>query len=210
MDQDPDFDESLTVKEVIYDGEDAKLAALQAYNEAVESADADRIQTTMQKVDDLKAWDREARAEEILYKLQLTDLDQHVGELSGGQKKRLALTKMILADPDFLILDEPTNHLDVEMIEWLENYLSASSLTLFMVTHDRYFLERICNEIIELDKGQLFVYRGNYSDYLEKKALIKPLPNYREKDGSIKIISDVYCPKFKIVPIDEEDRKYLI
>jgi ATP-binding cassette subfamily F protein uup len=99
----------------------------------------------------------------------LIDLNQKTGEMSGGQKKRLALAKILIEEPDFLILDEPTNHLDIEMIEWLENFLQQPNLTLFMVTHDRYFLERICNEIIELDNGQTYMYRGNYSQYLEKR-----------------------------------------
>ena len=115
------------------------------------------------------AWDFETQYKQILFKLKLEDLDKKVGELSGGQKKRLSLAVILLNKPDLFILDEPTNHLDLEMIEWLENYLITEKVTLFMVTHDRYFLERVCNEIIELDHGKLYRYKGNYSYFLQKK-----------------------------------------
>ena len=115
------------------------------------------------------AWDFETQYKQILFKLKLEDLDKKVGELSGGQKKRLSLAVILLNKPDLFILDEPTNHLDLEMIEWLENYLIKEKVTLFMVTHDRYFLERVCNEIIELDHGKLYRYKGNYSYFLQKK-----------------------------------------
>lgn len=171
LDQDPDFEDTLNVMEVLLQSDNPAIKAVTEYESALLAGDAVRIEAAMSVIDDLKAWDTEARIKEILYKFQLDNLDQTVGTLSGGQKKRLALAKIIIDQPDFLILDEPTNHLDVEMIEWLEKYLQTSSLTIFMVTHDRYFLERVCNEIIELDKGILFPYKGNYSDYLEKKAL---------------------------------------
>ena len=121
-------------------------------------------------MDDLKAWDFEAKAKEILTRFNVGNFDQKVGTLSGGQKKRIALAKLIIEEPDFLILDEPTNHLDYDMIEWLEEYLSRPNLTLLMVTHDRYFLERVCNQIVELDAGKIYRYNGNYSEFLEKKA----------------------------------------
>src|SRR5690606_7344316 len=108
---------------------------------------------------------------EILFKLNITDLEQKVETLSGGQQKRLALARLLIEEPEFLILDEPTNHLDVDMIEWLEDFLKQPNLTLFMVTHDRYFLERVCNNIVELERGNLYRYSGNYADYLEKKML---------------------------------------
>jgi len=130
----------------------------------------EEMQKAAAKMDDLKAWDMDARIKEVLFKLNINDLNQLVRNLSGGQKKRLALAKLIIDEPEFLILDEPTNHLDIDMIEWLEEYLQQPNLTLFMVTHDRYFLERVCNQIIELDFGQLYRYSGNYSDFLEKKA----------------------------------------
>ena len=171
LDQDPQMESQKTVREEFFDLNIPQFEAIKKYNQALISGKEDVISTAMTVMDDLKAWDMEARGKEILYRLQLRDLEQTVGTISGGQKKRLALAKIIMSQPDFLILDEPTNHLDIEMIEWLEQYLSTTNLTLLMVTHDRYFLERICNQIIELDRGKLYHYKGNYSDYLEKKAL---------------------------------------
>ena len=117
----------------------------------------------------LNSWEYETRVKQILFRLKLTQLDQKIAELSGGQKKRVALAKTLITEPDFIILDEPTNHLDIDMIEWLEEYLSRTSLTVLMVTHDRYFLDRICEEILEMDNGKLYRYRGNYSYFLEKQ-----------------------------------------
>ena len=122
-------------------------------------------------MEDLKAWDFEAKIKEILFKLKITNLEQEVGRLSGGQRKRLALAKLLIDEPEFIILDEPTNHLDLDMIEWLEDYLRNPNITLFMVTHDRYFLERVCTQIVELERGTLYKYSGNYSDFLVKKRL---------------------------------------
>src|SRR5690606_37591338 len=116
------------------------------------------------------AWEFELQFKQILFQLKLEDLDQKIKTMSGGQKKRLALAQALINNPDLLILDEPTNHLDLEMIEWLEQCFAKAQLTLFMVTHDRYFLERVCNEIIELDHGQLDTSKGNYSYSLEQKA----------------------------------------
>lgn len=171
LDQEPHFESHLTVEEILFDLDIPAFQALKQYNNALKSEDALAIEKAVSLMDELKAWNTEARGKEMLFRLSLTDIDQTVGTMSGGQRKRLALAQIILSEPDFLILDEPTNHLDVEMIEWLEKYLSSTQLTIFMVTHDRYFLERVCTEIIELDKGRLFIYKGNYSDYLEKKAL---------------------------------------
>ena len=120
-------------------------------------------------MDQNHAWDFENQYKQILFKLKLNDLSALVGSLSGGQKKRIALCNALLRQPELIILDEPTNHLDLEMIEWLEDYFAKEKLTLLMVTHDRYFLERVCNEIIELDEGDLYTYKGNYSYYLEKR-----------------------------------------
>ncbi|NNE13649.1 MAG: ABC-F family ATP-binding cassette domain-containing protein, partial [Saprospiraceae bacterium] len=169
--QDPYFNPESTVLEAALDSDNKRIKAIKDLEYATLLGQQDKIQEAISLADDLKAWDIEARIKEILGKLKIHDLSQKIGTLSGGQKKRLALAKILIEEPDFLILDEPTNHLDIEMIEWLESYLSNQNLTIFMVTHDRYFLERVCNEIVELEGGELFVYRGNYSDYLEKKAL---------------------------------------
>ena len=121
-------------------------------------------------MDALQAWDFETRYKQILFKLQLQDLEAKVRHLSGGQKRRLALAHALLAKPELLVLDEPTNHLDLDMIEWLEEYFRSENFTIFMVTHDRYFLERVCDTILELDDGQIYQYKGNYSYFLDKKA----------------------------------------
>jgi len=169
LDQDPQFIADATVIESALDSENTKIQAIKKLQMANIVGNAEDIQNAITAIDDLKAWDIEARIKEILGKLNIHNLSQKIHELSGGQKKRLSLAKMLIEEPDFLILDEPTNHLDIDMIEWLEQYLSSKSVTLFMVTHDRYFLERVCNEILELDNGVIHTYRGNYSDYLEKK-----------------------------------------
>ena len=168
--QDPDLNPTDTALEAILNSDNPAIQAIQAYEMAVIDKDEIKIQQQISIIEDLKAWDIEVRIKEILSKLKLDSLDQTVESMSGGQQKRVALAKILIDEPDFLILDEPTNHLDLEMIEWLEVYLQTVNLTLFMVTHDRYFLERVCNEIIELDRGVIHVHRGNYSNYLEKKA----------------------------------------
>ena len=169
--QEPGFDEDLTVLETAFHSENPLIRAIRKYEEALLHPEKpERLQASLVEMDDLKAWDFEARIKEILFKLNIIDLEQRVGTLSGGQRKRLALARLLIDDPDFLILDEPTNHLDLDMVEWLEEYLSQPNLTLLLVTHDRYFLENICDHIIELDRGQLFKYNGNYSEFLEKKA----------------------------------------
>lgn len=171
LNQDPDFYEGHNVLEAVLDSDNPLIQAAKGYEEAMLFPEkVEQMQKAAAKMDDLKAWDMDARIKEVLYKLNITDFNQLVRNLSGGQKKRLALAKMVIDEPEFLILDEPTNHLDIEMIEWLEEYLQQPNLTLFMVTHDRYFLERVCNQIIELDYGRLYRYSGNYSDFLEKKA----------------------------------------
>lgn len=167
--QDPLFDPQATVWETVFDTDNEAIIAVRDYEKAIISGDDKLLQKCVTRLEDLKAWDLEARIKEILSKLKLENLDQKTGEMSGGQRKRLALAKILIEEPDFLILDEPTNHLDIEMIEWLENYLQQPNLTIFMVTHDRYFLENVCNEIIELDNGAIYIYRGNYSQYLEKR-----------------------------------------
>lgn len=169
--QEPDFGESQTVLDAVFEGNNPMLKAIERYERALLLPDkADDLQAALGKMDELQAWDFESRIKEVLTKLKIEDLNQAVGTLSGGQRKRLALAKLIIDEPDLIILDEPTNHLDLDMIEWLEDFLRQPNLTLLMVTHDRYFLERVCDYIVELDQGELFRYSGNYSDYLEKKA----------------------------------------
>ena len=146
------------------------LPIIKQYEKALENPeDSDNYQKAFDLMDQHNAWDFETQYKLVLSKLKLTDLSMKVGKLSGGQKKRLSLAILLINKPDLIILDEPTNHLDLEMIEWLEEYFKKEKITLFMVTHDRYFLERVCNEIIELDHGELHKYKGNYSYYLEKK-----------------------------------------
>lgn len=169
LNQDPLFDKGITVIEAVFDSVNPVVLAVRDHERALQTEDAVALENSVSRLDDLKAWDAEARIKEILDKLKIRDFNQVVDEMSGGQKKRLALAKILIDEPDFLILDEPTNHLDLEMIEWLENYLQNPSITLFMVTHDRYFLDNVCNEIVELENGNFYIYRGNYSSYLEKK-----------------------------------------
>lgn len=170
--QEPDFFEDHTVLEAVLDSDNAIIQAIKHYEQVMLFPErAQEMQAALAKMDDLKAWDFEAKIKEILSKFGMDKLDQSVKTLSGGQKKRLALAKLIIDEPEFLILDEPTNHLDLDMIEWLETFLQQPNLTIFMVTHDRYFLERVCNQIIELDRGILYRYTGNYSEFLEKKAI---------------------------------------
>ncbi len=169
--QEPNFPNDWTVMETIFESENPMINAVRQYEEALLfPEDETKMQSALTIMEDLKAWDFESKIKEILFKLNITELEKTVGTLSGGQQKRLALAKLLIDEPEFLILDEPTNHLDLDMIEWLEDYLSQANRTLFMVTHDRYFLERVCNVIVELDQGNLYKYQGNYTDFLEKKA----------------------------------------
>lgn len=139
------------------------------YEHCLHSGNHDKLPEIMTKMDLLNAWDYETRIKQVLGKLKITNFEQKIGELSGGQLKRVALANVLIGEPDLLILDEPTNHLDLEMVEWLEDFLKRSSMSLLMVTHDRYFLDRVCTDILELDQKQLFQYSGNYSYYLEKR-----------------------------------------
>ena len=168
--QESDFRDAKTVFEAIYESENPILLAIRAYEAALLNPDDTNIfQKAFDQMDRMEAWDYEVKVKTILSKLKLDDLQQEVSILSGGQRKRLSLAKILIDQPDFLILDEPTNHLDLEMIEWLQEYLSKEQITLFIVTHDRYFLDAICNEILELEEGDLYRYKGNYTYYLEKK-----------------------------------------
>ncbi len=177
LEQEPTMIDSFTVWETLFNGSNELLNAVAAYEAVLEEQEHDhsdasmnRLQEAMENMDRLNAWDYEARVKQILSKLNIHHTDQIVGTLSGGQRKRIALAGILIHNPDFIIMDEPTNHLDVEMIEWLEGYLKAQSVTLLIVTHDRYFLDNVCNEIIEIDNGQLYRYAGNYAYFVEKKA----------------------------------------
>ena len=164
------LNENLSIEETIFDSDNATLKVIEQYEKSLKNhEDQDAYQKAFELMEQKNAWDFETTYKQMLFKLKLDDLDQLVSSLSGGQKKRLALAIVLLDQPDLLILDEPTNHLDLEMIEWLEQYLKKQNTALFMVTHDRYFLDRVCNEILELDQGSLFKYKGNYSYFLEKK-----------------------------------------
>ena len=164
------FDNHLTIEETIFATENRILPIIKQYEKALENPeDSENYQKAFDLMDQNNAWDFETQYKLVLSKLKLNNLSLRVDKLSGGQKKRLSLAILLINKPDLIILDEPTNHLDLEMIEWLEDYFKKEKITLFMVTHDRYFLERVCNEIIELDHGELYKYKGNYSYYLKKK-----------------------------------------
>ncbi|MBT3418255.1 MAG: ABC-F family ATP-binding cassette domain-containing protein [Flavobacteriales bacterium] len=176
LSQNSDFDESLTIQQLVDSAQSRVSKIILEYEKAVENQTNDFSETNQKKVEELtllmdqySAWDYERRIKQILSKFKITDLSQKVGKLSGGQKKRLSLSLLLIDEADVLLLDEPTNHLDVEMIEWLEKYLSQQKITLLMVTHDRYFLENVCNHILELENGELYHHKGNYSYFLEKR-----------------------------------------
>jgi ATP-binding cassette subfamily F protein uup len=170
LSQEPDLNQEQTIEEVILASDIPTIKIIARYEKAMENMDdADAYQKAFDQMESAQAWDFETKYKQILSKLKLDDLSQVVGKLSGGQKKRIAMAIALLSDPQLLIMDEPTNHLDLEMIEWLEEYFKQEDYTILMVTHDRYFLDRVCNEIIELDGGNLYTYRGNYSYYVEKK-----------------------------------------
>ncbi len=170
LSQEPVLDPNLTIEETIFAADNELLRAIANYDKALANPDdQDAYQKAFEEMERYNAWDFETQYKQILSKLKLDNIHLKINILSGGQKKRLALANALINKPDLLILDEPTNHLDLEMIEWLEQYFAKENMTLFMVTHDRYFLERVCNEIIELDNGKLYPYKGNYSYYLEKK-----------------------------------------
>lgn len=169
LEQDPKFKPDQTVFEVLYKGNNPKANALKKYEEALLNNDADAIQKQIEEFTFLNAWDFETDVKLMLSKLHL-DYELKTEVLSGGQQKRLALAQTLITEPDLLLLDEPTNHLDLDAIEWLEDFLAKTEITLFMVTHDRYFLDRVCNRIVELEGGKMYEHRGNFTYYIEKKA----------------------------------------
>ncbi len=166
----PDLGGAHTVLDACLHGDDPRSGAIHQYEDALRTGDSDAMTAAIQAMDANVAWDYEERFKQILTQLKITDYNQPVKELSGGQVKRVALARLLIDEPQMLILDEPTNHLDIDMIEWLENYLQRSRVTLLMVTHDRYFLDNICNRILEMDQHSIFSYNGNYNYYLEKRA----------------------------------------
>lgn len=168
--QEPNLDPNLSIQQTIFASDHPVLKVIEAYQLALQNPqDIEAYQKAYEAMDVHSAWDFETQYQQLLTKLQLGNLDQKVSTLSGGQRKRLALANILLSQPDLIFLDEPTNHLDLEMIEWLENFLKKGKYTLFMITHDRYFLENVCNDIIELDQGKLYSYKGNYDYYLAHK-----------------------------------------
>lgn len=168
--QKPALDDSLTVAEAAICSDDPVADVVREYEAARLSGDADAMQEAIHKMDAASAWDYEDRLHQLLGRLGIHNLDAKIGTLSGGQRKRVALASVIMRQPDIIILDEPTNHLDIDIIEWLENYLKRSRCTLLMVTHDRYFLDRICTRIIEIDNRRIYIYDGNYDYYLKRRA----------------------------------------
>ena len=173
LEQSPAYPAGMTVLEACFHSESPALKAIAEYERAIGDASGEGLQEAMARMDALEAWDYEQRAKRILSRLRIRDFGQKVETLSGGQLKRVALANVLISESDLLILDEPTNHLDTDMTEWLEEYLAASGAGLLMVTHDRYFLDRIAQKIVELDHGKVTSFKGNYSDYSVKKAALR-------------------------------------
>jgi ATP-binding cassette subfamily F protein uup len=172
LEQDPGFKDAVTISDYIFHADNIQQQLIKKYEELLEDDpdNAKAIEKVMEELSDVDAWEYEYKIKTILGRLDIHHLHQSISTLSGGQKKRLALARLLIEDPDIYILDEPTNHLDIDTIEWLEKLLTDGSKTILMVTHDRYFLDNVCNEIIEIDRGKLIPYHGNYGYYLEKKA----------------------------------------
>ncbi len=167
--QEPNFDGSLTVLEACFSGEGETLKVISRYEKALQSSNDKQIEAAISEMEVARAWDYEAKIKQILSQLKINEYDKLISQLSGGQLKRVALANALINEPELLILDEPTNHLDLDITMWLEEYLTQSRMALLMVTHDRYFLDRVCNRILEIDERKIFSYRGNYSYYLEKR-----------------------------------------
>jgi ATP-binding cassette subfamily F protein uup len=177
LEQDPQYPADLTVLQACFFSPNETLQAIAEYERVMASGGQEDMREALENMDRLKAWDYEQRAKQILTQLKISDFDRKISELSGGQIKRVALANVLISEPELLILDEPTNHLDMEMTEWLEDYLKYGRMSLLMVTHDRYFLDRICSVILEIDRTQMYRYAGNYSYYLEKKRERREVEN---------------------------------
>jgi len=169
LEQSPAFDPEKTVLETCFSTDNETVKLIARYEEVISSGNQEGLDHLLAGMDLHNAWDYEQRIKQILTQLKITDFQQKIGELSGGQVKRVALANVLISEPELLIMDEPTNHLDLEMVEWLEEHLTRNNISLLMVTHDRYFLDRVCNQILEIDNKQVFSYKGNYSYYLEKR-----------------------------------------
>ena len=169
LEQAPTYDPELSVIDACFSKAGEVFSLISRYEKCLQTAGNPGLDALIEEMEQREAWDFETKAKQILSKLDINDFNQPIGQLSGGQVKRVALANVLISEPDLLILDEPTNHLDIEMIEWLEKYLQRGNKTLLMVTHDRYFLERVCETILELDNRQIYTYRGNYEYYLEKR-----------------------------------------
>jgi ATP-binding cassette subfamily F protein uup len=190
--QNPKFETSKSVLDAVFDSDDEALQLLNRYQKVMLHAERgesvnDEMQEVIERIDALNAWDQESQVKQILGKLGLTDLEADVTQLSGGQQKRVAMAQVLIQKPDLLILDEPTNHLDIDSIEWLEGYLSQANMALILVTHDRYFLEKVTNEIVELEQGKIFRYKGDYGNFLEKK-----LERHESESASIDKAQNLY------------------
>lgn len=170
LEQSPAFPEGWTVLQACFSSQNETVRLIADYEAALSADDARALETLIPRMEHAKAWDYERKAKQILSQLKITDFDQKTETLSGGQLKRVALANVLILDPELILLDEPTNHLDPDMIEWLEGYLKRSAVSLLMITHDRYFLDEVCNEIMEIDNRRLYFYKGNYSYYLDKRA----------------------------------------
>ncbi len=169
LNQNPIINEQNSVIEEVFNSSNETVKLIKRYEKAIAENHKDEISSLLSEMDRLNAWDYEVRVKQILAQLKITEFDKTIRYLSGGQKKRIALANLLINEPDLLILDEPTNHLDLEMIEWLEEFLQRSNSTLFMVTHESYVLDRVCNEILEIENKQIYQYKGNYSYFLEKR-----------------------------------------
>ncbi len=167
--QEPEFNRDMSVLEACFSGDSPALRVISEYERALAVGDDSAVERVIARMDEMGAWDYESKIKQILSQLKITEFDKKIGMLSGGQLKRVALANALINEPELLILDEPTNHLDLDVTMWLEEYLKASRISLLMVTHDRYFLDRVCNRILEIDERKIFSYKGNYSYYLEKR-----------------------------------------